>query len=499
MNTPPGQTVTPRMPITPRHGANFRRDESPVRRKSSRLNKEQTNIVTATYTHTSSSTLSPPPSSPLGGTPSPRRSPRNVKRATFALSEEDERKGEEEADGGSEEEEKWSSRRLRKHSAPTTTTDIGLPTPSKTPRKRKVPPAALKSSAKVLFPDTPARSSTSSRTTTTTTTKMVEPPKTPVRQKAPPKTPRKTRAFSIDRKSTTIEIYTDTRERIPQPDLDSDNPFLSRPSDETRASKRRRQQIADRVHDKLGPDAGREDGMYYTFRGKRIFRSFKSLPDAGSRADDDDDEEDEEEEEEEEGGLNPASIKPRLLFPDASPSKSPVPHHHRNNLHTSNLDLLESDDEEAETDIDETASIAAQSTSSIIITSKPRVPAATEKSSPVKKRKTLPPVSASRMTTPDDEDDGEIIVKQPTVPATPKKGQGKRKRVSGAAALFDDEEDGSFVDNLVARWSDEEEETRNAGKSVKKNSPRGQKRGTMDIGLDTPPQTGRKRLRRTFA
>lgn len=211
-------------------------------------------------------------------------------------------------------------------------------------------------------------------------------------------------------------------------------------------------------------------------RGKKVFRRFHSLPDAGSRAGSDDEGDLEE-------GLNPASIKPRLLFPSADP-----PSHHSEAEQDAAVagSAGVDDDEEAETDIDETASLAAASQSSIVISSKVITT----------KRKAV-----SRMT-PEDDDDGEIVVKhqQPLFPATPRKkatpGKGRGKRVSAAAALFDDDEDGSFIDNLVRLSDDEAPPTLITKKAAP--SPRGTKR-RVEFGLDTPPQTVKKKTRRTFA
>lgn len=87
-----------------------------------------------------------------------------------------------------------------------------LPTPAKTPRKRTLHSESIKSTARVLFPPRPA------------TIEEV--------------TPRKARKFTKDvyslnsfeetGESSKIEIYTDSKERIPTADEDDDeeNPFV---------------------------------------------------------------------------------------------------------------------------------------------------------------------------------------------------------------------------------------------------------------------------------
>jgi hypothetical protein len=96
-----------------------------------------------------------------------------------------------------------------------------LPTPAKTPRKRAAPnQAALKSTARVLIPSRP----------TTIDDAMPSPRK----HKQPSNSHN---SFSIsaladegddEASSSKIEIYTDSKERVPSMDEDENNPFLSR-------------------------------------------------------------------------------------------------------------------------------------------------------------------------------------------------------------------------------------------------------------------------------
>ncbi|KAJ9352721.1 hypothetical protein C8Q69DRAFT_19913 [Paecilomyces variotii] len=192
----------------------------------------------------------------------------------------------------------------------TTMTNGMLPTPMKTPRKKAV--EDVSSAARTLFPT----ASTSAR----------------------PKKSKKYSGFSLEsfeEESTEthgkIEIFTDSRDRIPQLDESEENPFYKKPAapaiTETaapRTSSRRKANGSKR--DKEVDNAiDRKDGMTYVFRGRKIFRKFDEDVDMDSGDEDDDDD----------LGLLAArpdlidesltsvrpltrsSIKPRVLFPAA--------------------------------------------------------------------------------------------------------------------------------------------------------------------------------------
>lgn len=101
---------------------------------------------------------------------------------------------------------------------PTTNTDTYmLPTPTKTPRKKKLHPAVSSSAARVLFPVRPE------------TIEEVMP-----RSR---KAGRKRRLFSLsdsmadeDHSESNIQIFTDSKERIPELDTSKDNPFYDNSS-----------------------------------------------------------------------------------------------------------------------------------------------------------------------------------------------------------------------------------------------------------------------------
>lgn len=93
-----------------------------------------------------------------------------------------------------------------------------LPTPAKTPRKKKLHPTASSSAARVLFPVHPE-----------TVDELM-----PRSRKAG----RKRRPFSLGdsmadddtHSESNIQIFTDSKERIPELDMSKDNPFYDNPS-----------------------------------------------------------------------------------------------------------------------------------------------------------------------------------------------------------------------------------------------------------------------------
>ncbi|KAF2145156.1 uncharacterized protein K452DRAFT_306078 [Aplosporella prunicola CBS 121167] len=191
-----------------------------------------------------------------------------------------------------------------------------LPTPSKTPAKPSKhlaePSSAFGSTARVLFQSRPA------------TVDEVMP--------SPRKSRKKHSAFSLfsfadecddNRRTSKIEIYTDSKERVPSKDNTVDNPFVTRDADEQRASRPRRKTRSSRKRTESEEDMERkaenDEGLIYTFRGKKVFRAFNNSSDEESPSDDD-------------GPLESArarrhsgatsrrpltrsTIKPRLLFP----------------------------------------------------------------------------------------------------------------------------------------------------------------------------------------
>ena len=138
----------------------------------------------------------------------------------------------------------------------------GLPTPAKTPsRKRNLAPEKVASSAQALFPPTEASSSRSASRAGGLfgVRRAARPPTTPRRKSVVGRIQEEE-----EEAEAAIEIFTDSDARRPKVDLDPDNPFLTRPGEETRSSKRIRQKRADKVNNRLSSDALRTDGMVYT-------------------------------------------------------------------------------------------------------------------------------------------------------------------------------------------------------------------------------------------
>lgn len=137
-------------------------------------------------------------------------------------------------------------------------------------------------------------------------------------------------SFTATHDEEPIEIFTDTKDCIPEIDTSEANPFYTGASKQDAPASPRRSRrkvmipgegalsIEDATH--------REDGMVYVFRGKKFYRKFAT--------------EDEEEMDEETRLAQPltrSSVKPRLLFP---PAQTDEPD-------------LSLDDEEATTDIED--------------------------------------------------------------------------------------------------------------------------------------------------
>ncbi|MCJ1398508.1 hypothetical protein MMC11_001708 [Xylographa trunciseda] len=182
-----------------------------------------------------------------------------------------------------------------------------LPTPAKTPRKKNIQPGVI-GAARVLFPSRPDN--------------IDEAMPTPTKHGRRPK---KHIGFSLDSfddgdgdgsSEGKIEIYTDSKDRLPEVDEGEENPFYVKPCPEPttnkRAGKRRKVNDESDHNVEVQEMLKRDEGMVYVFRGKKIYRKFEVDPDdhesddmvvpagqhsAGHRP------------------LTRSSIKPRLLFP----------------------------------------------------------------------------------------------------------------------------------------------------------------------------------------
>jgi hypothetical protein len=209
-----------------------------------------------------------------------------------------------------------------------------LPTPSETPRKRPLQTeASLKSTARVLFPARPA------------TIDDVVP------------TPRKSRkikhmftlesfANASEEPAEKIEIYTDSKERIPEVDNEDDNPFITKKGKAKAKATPQKSKRIDARAEQMKQATNRDEGMVYLFRGRKIFRKFHDdAPSNGSHASDGEDLPVEDKLLRRQVGseahrpLTRSSVKPRLLFQEE------IKERNRQNG-------IEEDDEECDTEIE---------------------------------------------------------------------------------------------------------------------------------------------------
>lgn len=184
-----------------------------------------------------------------------------------------------------------------------------LPTPAKTPRKRVLHSDSIKSTARVLFPPRPATIEEA--------------------------TPRKARKFtnhvyslnSFEEagESSKIEIYTDSKERIPTADEDDDdeNPFVIKKSNgkakaKPAAAHQRRKK--DSKLEQMDEAVDREEGMIFLFRGRKVFRKFHDDHPSDAPTEEDEEASGDDRQLLRQAGpearrrLTRSSIKPKLLF-----------------------------------------------------------------------------------------------------------------------------------------------------------------------------------------
>ncbi|KKK16310.1 hypothetical protein ARAM_001767 [Aspergillus rambellii] len=324
--TPPPPSFL-RMPPTPRHGTGYDEYEPYPTRHSARLASQRASTESRT---------TPPPSFP---TSQARTGPRSVRKQKPVDAEtlsppgspntsprkKRSARGVTQSLGNSESSDPFNTTKPSQalHPFRSTMTEGMLPTPAKTPRKKPVDD--LGSAARALFP--------------------------PSTQK---KKAKKHTGFSLDsftdetsQGEPQIQIYTDSRDRIPEVDESESNPFFKKPATNVAYTRPARPKTGSRDNE-VNEALDREDGMVYVFRGKKMFRKFTD--DAGSDVEDDDDDD---------LGLlasrpdlidssileNPrpltrSSIKPRVLFPAANDRASQENH-------------IDDADEEAATDIED--------------------------------------------------------------------------------------------------------------------------------------------------
>ncbi|KJZ74670.1 hypothetical protein HIM_06020 [Hirsutella minnesotensis 3608] len=179
-----------------------------------------------------------------------------------------------------------------------------LPTPSKTPQK---PPnektaANIQSFARHLFAS--------------------DEEAMPSPRKRRPKKYSGVTMESFTAEETSIQIFTDSQDRVPAKDDSVENPFygdaaIAAPP--KRRSKRRLVNVPGEGALSVEDASRREDGMVYVFRGKKFFREFSKGEDSPL---DDQDEPRSDVESALDQPLTRSSVKPRLLFPKAKPDQS---------------------------------------------------------------------------------------------------------------------------------------------------------------------------------
>ncbi|KAI0187535.1 hypothetical protein EV127DRAFT_144654 [Xylaria flabelliformis] len=153
-------------------------------------------------------------------------------------------------------------------------------------------------------------------------------------------------SFRAENMEEDIQIFTDSRDDLPQLDDIADNPFygdrvVAEPS--KRRSKRKQVVIPGEGKHSIEDAVKRDDGVLYVFRGKKIFRKFSDVIDADSSSQAENDETaDLDLDSQAPSGHRPmtrSSIKPRLLFPPKPKGKQPA--------------TITAEDEEAVTDIED--------------------------------------------------------------------------------------------------------------------------------------------------
>ncbi|KAL2868307.1 uncharacterized protein BJX67DRAFT_53384 [Aspergillus lucknowensis] len=323
--TPPPPSFL-RIPPTPRHGTAYDQYEPYSTRHSARLASQRASTESRT---------TPPPSFPISQRPGTSRTTKKQRtaeteipsppgspncRSPREMMPDQDRTATQALDNST-----FLSTAGPAHARPSchskaTTTEGMLPTPAKTPRKKPVDNGG--SAARALFPTSHGQKKRKKQTGFSLDSFTDDPPQ-----------------------GESIQIYTDSRDRIPEVDESEANPFYKKPSPKPNARPITRKTGG---RDKEVDEAlKREDGMVYVFRGKKMFRKFSDG--AGSDVEDYDDD----------LGLlasrpdlidpsllgntrplTRSSIKPRVLFP--SPSG-----------HTTQENQAVDADEEAATDIED--------------------------------------------------------------------------------------------------------------------------------------------------
>ncbi|CEJ91717.1 hypothetical protein VHEMI07410 [[Torrubiella] hemipterigena] len=169
---------------------------------------------------------------------------------------------------------------------------LGLPTPSKTPRKvsNTTASTSIQTFARNLF--------------------SADDSAMPKKRRGKKYSGMTMDSFTVEDEDDSIEIFTDSQDRIPVKDNSAENPFYSSSAKTTDAAQRRAKRrnvfIPGEGAQSISDAAHREDGMVYVFRGKKFFRKF---------SEDEDELQGDDSDAQFVQPLSRSSIKPRLLFP----------------------------------------------------------------------------------------------------------------------------------------------------------------------------------------
>ncbi|KAI1500892.1 hypothetical protein F5X99DRAFT_225495 [Biscogniauxia marginata] len=296
--TPKHGYSDPWEPFSPRKSARISSQRSNARTPSPRTSQHQQHRVPKK----SSSTFSTPATSPQK-----KRMPAmdSVRRASGALTAESTTHAADSLGIGA----KPQPRQQKSHTnaAASQSTTIMLPTPTKTPRKPTdaKTEAASHAVARNLFPA------------------EAEVIPTPKKKKAKKYTGLTLESFTAEEIGDPINIFTDSRDRLPELDNSVENPFYGNdpaPVEEPskRRSKRKQVSIPGEGRQSIEEAIRREDGIVYVFRGKKFFRKFSEFHEADSSEQLDA----EEDEAAPHRPMTRSSVKPRLLFPRTTKGKN---------------------------------------------------------------------------------------------------------------------------------------------------------------------------------
>ncbi|KAJ5793568.1 hypothetical protein N7457_000167 [Penicillium paradoxum] len=254
---PPPSPSALRVPRAPRHGPKHDDYEPYVTRYSTRLASQRASRADKTTpppSHSSASTrpgtskrtLSP--SSPGTAKPSPKKAARPNRNAASRISPFDM---------------ELSLPRTSAHHTSRSSAERALPTPAKTPSKKKVISSGT-STSRSLFPST----STPKRRKMEASKRSTHVPHGIYADE-----PEGTHALH-NGKQDSISIHEDSRDRIPIVSKSVDDPFVSKPA----ASAHR--------HATRSKIPCNQEGVWYFQRGKKVFRRFDDIEDEGEDEDD---------------------------------------------------------------------------------------------------------------------------------------------------------------------------------------------------------------------